>query len=127
MNYFSTARFMCLGFCTAMSGVTQAGQAQSGSITAYVVDQSDVLYSLDLANGTTSMIGQIDEPFVYELMLSDSGHLFAQHDANPGLIELNTATGLVVGGATPDSFFNGDFLVDQMIGAWQSNIFSVNT
>jgi hypothetical protein len=43
------------------------------------------------------------------------------------LIEVNTANGSVVGGTAPDSFFDGDFLGEQMIGAWQSNILSVNT
>ena len=122
MNYVSMAPLVCLGLCAA-SGVARAG----GSLSAYVVDQSDVLYSLDLTSGATSMIGQIDEPYIYDLMLSDSGRLFAQHDASPGFIEIDTGTGLVSGGASPDSFFDGDFLGEQLIGGWQSNIFNVNT
>ncbi len=122
MNYLTKAPLWCLAFC-GLVGTAQAG----GTNVAYVVDRDDVLYSLDLTSGATGLIGQIDEPYVYHLLLSDSGRLYGQHDADPGFIEIDTGSGMVVGGVDPDTFFDGDFLGEQLIGARQTNIFNIDT
>lgn len=75
----------------AVSLAALAATAAIAQPTAYVTDDDDGLYRLDLATLQTEYIGQIGAQHVYDIAALSDGTIAGQHDADPGYFLADSA------------------------------------